>query len=303
MSMLDDLSWQVRGLFASEANRRLGFLARSLFQPSEMLARRRLARELAFEAPASLQVRESDGYLRFGGDAAIDTRDVAQAGAALAAGAVDGSGHSPGGKAFHRNHIASDEHIEVLLRLALQPQLIAIAATYLGVLPVIADLDFVLSLPSPRPWNKSQLWHCDDDAPRQLKLFVYCEDVGADDGPFEMVPAGDSERVRSAIHYRYAGRRYRVSDEVMDAHLARDRQLAIEGPGGSAFLVDTARCFHKGSRITAPDHRRIAGVVLYCTPNGAKLPLRLAHRKGPFAGLASSRASELERGVLGHPIT
>jgi hypothetical protein len=189
-----------------------------------------------------------------------------------------------------------------LLRVALDRRMVTLAASYLGVLPVLADVDYFLSLPSTPPWTKSQLWHCDDDAPRQLKMFIYCDDVGQDDGPLDIVAAIHSSHVRAEIKYRYAGRRYRVSDELMDRHLARDKQLSLCGPRGTTLVVDTSRCFHKGSRISTAGHHRIVAIIFYCTPVGTHLPLRLARTPGPYAKWAEPSWGEIERGVLEHPV-
>lgn len=299
---LDQLSWQVRGVFASEATRRVAFLARSLCQPAETMARQRWARKLAAELSPELRVPEDDGYLRLPSSGAPDVHEICDYGRSIASATMAAGTNRPGGKAFHRNKLAEGGVLTALLRLALDRRMIAMAATYLGVLPVLGDIDYILSLPSAKPWSKSQLWHCDDDAPRQLKVFVYCDDVDHDSGPFEMISAAESHRVRRLINYRYAGRRYRVSDELMDKHVSRDNQLSIRGPRESAFVVDTARCFHKGSRILDPARSRMVAVILYCTPNGTRLPLRLANRPGPFASLANQYTEQLQRAVLGRPI-
>lgn len=296
----DALSLQVRGVFATERVRRLGFAARALCQPAEMLTRRRRAAELAGEITPDLVLDEDLGFLRLPNVLLPGVDEVCDAGRAIAA--TQTGTNSPGGKAFHRNKLAKPHHMRALLRIALDRRMIAVAAKYLGVLPVLGDVDYFMSLPSKPPWSKSQLWHCDDDAPRQLKLFIYCDDVGDDNGPFEMIAAADSRRVRDRIGYRYAGRRYRVSDELMDRHLLRDKQLSIRGPRASAFLVDTTRCFHKGSRIVTPSRWRMVAVIQYCTPNGSRLPLRLASRPGPYASLITNQTDELEAAVLGSPL-
>ena len=299
---IDDVSWQVRGAFATEANRRVGFWARSLCQPAEVLARKRWAKELESELAPALRVPDADGHMRLPASGIPSVREICDAGRSIAQATLHSSMKAPAGKSFHRNRLAEGENLAALLRVALDRRMIAMAATYLGVVPVLADVDFFMSLSSAKPWSKSQLWHCDDDAPRQLKVFVYCDDVDEENGPFEMISAADSHRVRTAIKYRYAGRRYRVSDELMDEHLPRKNQLSIRGPRESSFVVDTARCFHKGSRIVEPGRWRMVAVMLYCTPNGAKLPLRLASRPGPFATLANEHTGDLERAVLGRPI-
>ena len=295
------VSWQVRGLFAAESARRLGFWARALCQPAEIRARTHAASELALTLDPALEVSEKNGYLHLPARSMPDVSAICATGRELANKLFDASA-GPGGKTFHRNQLANQAQRRALLALALDPAMVAMASAYLGVLPVLTDLDYFMSVPSPPPWKKSQLWHCDDDSPRQLKIFVYCDDVNEDNGPFEMIGAGASTSARSALGYRYAGRRYRVTDAEMDEHVPREQQLSVTGGHGSAFVVDTARCFHKGSRIVKTSKYRMVAVALYVTPNGAKLPLRLSHRPGPYANLASHRLSDIDRAVLGLPL-
>jgi hypothetical protein len=295
----DAMSWNVRGVFATEANRRVGFWVRNLLQPREVLARKRMAHDVV--APRELQIPDADSYLRLPASSMPDLRAVCDAGRTTARASLDDTNH-PGGKGFHRNHLANPDHIAALLRIALDPRMIAMATSYLGLVPILMDADYFLSRPSSPPWSKSQLWHCDDDAPHHLKLFIYCNDVGEQDGPFDLIPALDSYRVRRAVGYRYAGRRYRVSDATMDQHVPRDNQLSILGPAGSAFIIDTVRCFHRGSRIVDPARYRMVAFIHYCPPNAARLPLRLATRGAPFANQIEQYSGELERAVLGCPV-
>lgn len=292
------VSWHVRGVFAEERLREVGFAARDLAQRREVVARIAMARELLRGSPPAIAIDRANGYVKLGARAELDA--VATAGSAVAGNAE--SGETPPGKEFFRTRFSTDDELVTLLRAALAPELVAAVTAYLGVVPVIAYADYYCSVPHGPPWNKSQLWHCDDDGARIVKLFVYCEDVGPDNGPFEFVAAGDSARARKAVGYRYAGRRYRVSDAAMDAHVPRDRQLAIEGPRTTGFLIDTTHCFHRGSRIAVKNKRRVAAIVCYCQPSAVKLPLRLAGSRAPLAKYAPRFAGELERAVLGVPV-
>src|SRR5262245_17131203 len=62
LGWLDAVSWHLRGLFATEANRRIGFRARALWQPAEIEARRGLARDLATELQPGLRVDPAAGH-------------------------------------------------------------------------------------------------------------------------------------------------------------------------------------------------------------------------------------------------
>jgi hypothetical protein len=290
--LVDAVSWQVRGPFAVSPIRDIGFAARSAFQLSEVRARRQMARSLT----SDLAIDRARGFVRMPADVRFDA--VSHTGSTLAGANV---GRNIGGKEFFRARFSTDDEVAVLLRAAIDGRIVGAVASYLGTVPVICEADYYCSVPHGPPWSKSQLWHCDDDGARVVKLFVYCEDVVSDNGPFECVDAGSSARTRAAVRYRYAGRRYRVSDDAMTANVALADQLAFEGPSTSSFLIDTSRCFHRGSRITTEHKRRVAAIVTYVEPNARVLPLRL--RSGaPLERFVARFSDPVERAVLGVPI-
>jgi hypothetical protein len=292
--LVEAVSWQVRGPFAVSPLREIGFAARGAFQLAEMRARRELARQLPQQ---DLAIDRERGYVRMPADARFE--ELAATGSSIAG---VNAGRNMGGKEFFRARFSTDDEVAILLRAALDTRIVAAVASYLGTVPVICEADYYCSIPHGPPWSKSQLWHCDDDSARIVKLFVYCEPVGADNGPFELVDARRSRDARRAVGYRYAGRRYRVSDAAMNAHVPLGEQHAFDGPRSSGFLIDTSRCFHRGSRILAKENRRVAAIVTYVQPNARKLPLRLRDGNAPLARFASRFADPIERAVLGVPV-
>jgi hypothetical protein len=296
------LVWHLRGVYATEANRRVAFSVRGLWQPAEVEARRGLARDVAADLPLELRIDRDSGYRFLSSSDMPDVGEVCDHGRDVLAKARPGDGEHPGDKKFFEFRLATDEQRLALLRVALDRRMIAMAAAYLGVLPVITEADYYCSQFVPGPFLKSQLWHCDDDAGDVLKIFIYCDDVGDEDGPFELVDSAMSHDARLAVGYRYGGHRNRVADDQMDDHVARPQQLSIRGPRGTAFVVDTVRCFHRGSRIVDPDHRRIAAMVCYCPPAALSLPRRLAKGRAPLARFANHFAEPLQLAVLGAPV-
>lgn len=292
-------SWHARGLFATEANRRIGFRAKELLQPAEFEARRGMARELATELLPELRI---DGYRSLAPEVLPELADVCRSGREILDGSSLDVGVANGNKKFSRFRLASDEQRAALVRVGLDRRLIAMAATQLGVLPVILEADYFCSFPVTGAFTKSQLWHCDDDAAEVLKVFIYCNDVTVDNGPLELLGPEISETVRQQVGYRYAGRRYRVSDETMANHTAERDLVTFIGPAGTTFAVDTVHCFHRGSRITVPDQARVIGMICYCPPNGTVLPRRLASRTAPLLEFSSQFPGELESAVLGRPV-
>jgi hypothetical protein len=299
---LDAVSWHLRGVFATEANRRIQFRARELWQPAEVEARRGMARDLATELLPELAVDKQRGFLMLPARALPALDEVCEIGGSIVRGATTAAGVAPGQKPFFRFRLAKHEERLALLRVGLDRRVLAMAAAHLGVFPVIAEADFYCSFPVEGPFTKSQLWHCDDDASDVFKLFVYCDDVEADDGPFELIEADVSHRARHALGYRYGGRRYRVSDDEMARQVPAEQVTTLLGARGTAFVVDTVRCFHRGSRIRKPDRRRVVTTITYCPPSGITLPRRLAAQSAPLAEFAASFSGRLERAALGLPL-
>ena len=211
------------------------------------------------------------------------------------------------------------------VRFALRADLIAAVSTYMGALPVLADIDILVS-PSPEPGaapEGSQLYHCDWDDVSQIKVFVYASDVrDPAGGPLTLLDARSSQSVRDRLDYRYgytfrvrhglgesldaraasphpAARynptRVRVPDEDMHDLVGAGAAQALMGASETVILADTSRCFHLGSRV---DHRATPRVVVafqYVTASSF-LRSKLAPS---FSRIASRDLTEIQRRVLG----
>jgi hypothetical protein len=251
-----------------------------------------------------LRIASDPGYLRLPSGSMPDLSHVLEIGHARAAhAAAQVSGATPGGKTFTRYRFTQTDEVLALLKVALDRRLLAMASSYFGVFPVISEADFFCAFPVEGPFKKSQLWHCDHDGEHVLKIFIYCEDVNLRDGPFELVPAPKSAHVRERVDYRYAGRRYRVADDVMAQYAGADEIVSMVGPAGTSFVADTVLCFHRGSRIREPGHRRIAAMVCYVPPSGSKLPLRLASGNAPMINYTEHFSDPVDLAALGVPLT
>lgn len=183
------------------------------------------------------------------------------------------------GKAFFDDALSTEDlkRHPVFLEAALDERLLRTLTRSSGLVPHLESIDMLISSPTPGPLTASQLWHRDVNDQVILKLFVYLEDVGPDNGPFCFIPAGLSSRVpRRGPHYR--------SDETIAGHVGRGDWQDVQGPAGSAFLIDTGRCLHYGSRCKA---RRVAFVVTYSSG------LKFMDRARGWEAIAGERAAPL----------
>jgi hypothetical protein len=132
---------------------------------------------------------------------------------------------------------------------ALQQPILKLMSKVFGELPQLESVLLTYSQPAEAPLAYSQLWHFDYDDPRVIKLFVYLTDVDTEnDGPFTFIPKGISKRFRSSL-------RSRLSDATVSKR-APGGVKSLKAPRLSAFVVETSRCLHMGSRL-APGHERL----------------------------------------------
>ena len=297
-TLVETVTWHLRGVVETESVRRIKFAVRDLAQTREIAKRTEWARTLTGET-LKVAIDRDLGFRANPFDGMLDLDPVCRLGERLAATVTRGPQHHK--KSFHVNRLlpADRESIDTMLAIALHEDLLRAATVYLGVVPVLGDLDFFYSLPigANTPFSSSQLYHCDFEAQSQVKFFIYCSDVGEQDGPLELVDAARSKMVRERIKYRWGGRGYRVKDDTMSS-LVPDDQFSVMGPRGTSLLLDTARCFHRGSRIRGESKRRMVGVIQFVPPSSTTLPLPL--RDGaPYRHLLDRKLSPLARAVLG----
>ncbi len=185
------------------------------------------------------------------------------------------------------------------LRFVLRRDVIAAVSRYLGMVPVLGQIDLWHSGPCAQ-WNNSHLYHCDWSALTQVKIFVYCSDVSLENGPLTVVPADRSQAIHKRLHYNYRrdGGRYRVSDECMREHGGQDHQHALVGPAGSAVLADTSRCFHFGSRVLPGAAPRWLALFQLIPPSAFQLPVHF-QSGAPFRRLIHPGLPQYQRLVLG----
>jgi hypothetical protein len=183
-----------------------------------------------------------------------------------------------------------------LIRFALNPAILAVVSDYLGMVPRLTGILLMSSPPLPGPVTGSQLFHCDYEAVRQVKVFVHCSDVGPDDGPLKAIPAKDSQEIKAAIGYKYGGAGFRIADTTIDEVSPTTKARSFEGPEGSVTFIDTSSCLHYGSRMTEGRPARLVVQFQYLRPDAFELAIAPKMRHRPIEVAAQSA---LERAVLG----
>lgn len=145
------------------------------------------------------------------------------------------------------------------VRAALQKPVLRIIGQYLGQTPYLTSLELVQSRADEGGWKVSQLWHRDFNDARMAKLFVYLSDVATTaQGPFTYIPGNVCDRPRDPLFPIHK------SDQLMERLGGVSHHQEILGAAGTSFLIDTARCYHKGSRIL-DGGSRLAYIATYTT--------------------------------------
>ena len=183
-----------------------------------------------------------------------------------------------------------------LLSLGLRREIVASAAAYLGLVPILQYANVFFSSYTGADARKSQLFHCDSDETEQMKVFVLCDEVTPESGPLTFLPAAPSETLRGKAAYKY---NTRLTDtKVRELLGAAAAPTAILGPAGTTAFLDTSRCFHFGSRCADASTHRLVVMLQYVTPLAFILPDD--HREGAqFRHLVSDTHDEVTRLVLG----
>jgi len=187
------------------------------------------------------------------------------------------------------------------MQFALRPDVLAAVSKYLGIVPILADVDVWFSTypgDAQQEYSNSQLWHCDAIDTTQIKIFLYSNAVEDDSGPLVVMGAQTSQKLRDDLHYTFTPDRIRVSDEEVSTHVGDGDQHPIVGPGGTWAFVDTARCFHYGSRVLQDAPPRIVTVFEYYTPAAFVFPID--YRKiAPMKHLSTPDLLPIQRLALG----
>ena len=186
-----------------------------------------------------------------------------------------------------------------LLRFALSEQVVAPAARYLGMVPILTGVT-VLASPfiSDDSFAGSQLFHSDWEDRSQVKVFVHCSDVRPEHGPLTAVAAHASTQVKEAVDYHYGGPHFRLPDEEVLPRVDAQDITAFVGPVGSCTFIDTSRCLHLGSRVQRGASERLVVQFQYLTPAAFDLQLAPRERARPFAAVTGG-LTPLQRLVLG----
>jgi hypothetical protein len=289
-----------RAVRRTTVDRRLAYTdARRATNRERDAERLRLAQR--FAALPGPQIPRDDGYLMLPAGTFSDlVEPVVDAGTRI----IEQIGHKAlvehGGKSdFIARGFLSESAFAIespYFRLALDERIVGPISAYLGVVPVLTEIDVWYSVHQPNAPKRSQLWHMDSDDTTLIKLWVHLSDVDRRSGPLTAFSASDSARLADAVAYNY-GDGYRVPDDRVNAVLGSERQVSFVGPRATIDFVDTCRCFHFGSRVSAEGEPRRLLMVEYQTPYAFEFSNY--RKEAKYRTLAPAASNDLQRLLLG----
>lgn len=134
-----------------------------------------------------------------------------------------------------------------VMRLALDDDLLAVVSEYLGVFPILMYVNIWFSPGSSAPeneWTGSQLFHMDHEDFKQMKVFLYLNDISLEHGPTHYVSAEESRKVAVKLNYKTT----KDEKSIADTNFADSKINIHTGAKGSLLMLDTSNCFHCGGR-------------------------------------------------------
>jgi len=171
-----------------------------------------------------------------------------------------GKRHSSVQQPFLRNMLFPGdlEKYPAILDFILSSELLAVAAEYIGTVPVLSktlppgvrfmESNAALDPDSDGPFRESQLYHLDLHDTPMVYVLVLLEETTEESGPWTFLPASVSARAKAALRYQQPGTGYRVTDDQMYSVIDAKEAISFIGKKGSVLLIDSSTCFHYGSR-------------------------------------------------------
>jgi hypothetical protein len=154
------------------------------------------------------------------------------------------------------------------LRLALDPKVLDLANTYLGMWSKLEYLDLWYTPPTDEGERQSsQRWHRDFNDRLLLKAFLYLSDVDEQAGPLEYVPRSFPGGELGDLWAWYPGYDGYPPQEEFDERMRGRRIETFTGQRGTLIFCNTSG-FHRGGYATGTP--RVLATWTYSSPAALK---------------------------------
>lgn len=186
-----------------------------------------------------------------------------------------------------RVHLLPEElpYDHPIVRLALDDRLLALVNRYMGMRAYLRAVDLWWDRATDAPPKETQLWHRDQDDLRNMKVFLYLNDVDVDTGPFCFIPRTHPRGARRHVYLPD-----RTTDEQMQGVFPATEWKVCTGRAGTIILCDTCG-FHKGLK---PKRGNRLMVVLQYTSGAAHNARAFKLHGRPEGALSSAQTWALQ---------
>lgn len=155
--------------------------------------------------------------------------------------------------------------------LIMDPVLINIARNYLECEPIFdfAAMWWSAGFKNEASSDAAQLYHFDMDRVKWLKVFIYIDDVGDDNGPHCYISG--THKIEAKPDNLLARGYVRITDEELRTHYPAANFKILPGKAGSVFAGDTM-CWHKGKPLELGKNRLMLEFEYSSSSFGVNLP-------------------------------
>lgn len=152
------------------------------------------------------------------------------------------------GNKFRLGSYFEADHCQAIKNLESDPELLAIAAKFLGAIPIHMATELWWSFPTAatplEQLQAAQVFHYDMDDYRFIKFFFYLTDVDLGSGPHVCIRGS---HINKKFYHQLIGLRCASEDDTKIVnYYGSENVVTICGSAGLGFAEDTY-CFHKGS--------------------------------------------------------
>jgi len=163
-----------------------------------------------------------------------------------------------------------------LLKVALDKTLLEIVSGYLGMWPRLHAVSVLLNFPTKDEARESQLWHRDSEDLKIIKVFIYLNDVGAENGPFCYIPKTHPFSTGAGTIPLHKDKK-RILDDEMSSVIPKESWVECTGPTNTMILADTVG-FHRGGKPTTGTRLLITFTYTSGKPLAKKRKLQVTER-------------------------
>lgn len=189
------------------------------------------------------------------------------------------------------------------LKFVTNKYLIEIVSRYLKCIPLLTNLSLWYSPNDKIFKNSSQEYHLDHEDYRQVKGFLFINEIDLQTGPLNIINVEQSNNIQDLINYKMTKSDKRVNDQIIKSLKNKNINInenTITGKSGDLLLCDTSSCFHYGSRLGKKSRFILA--FQYVTPFGFSVDWNWKnYDKIPFKDFGCKENSTVLK-VLGNEI-